>query len=422
MARGCHLWSAQGELRAPIRSGLEVREMLTAASIAPEVHLFPRSDGPGSSQDLPQFAAMGHRLPISRVNIDDPCWAWSRGCLRTPGACIDGDPIVFRALPSEDPLATEYYSPDFHQTPLQQRHLVPGRSEYFVNNILLQFGLSGVRIEADPMPALYRGTGLGGSNLAHLAAMLLGSALSGLDLSQGQVFVTATQLENQFGVHENDLGEISYGVSLTGGQEALAALQGGFYDNVHLPWFNGPFSVASRPLLGVEDYPAAQQHMLLVNVGRRREAGVTSSWINNIWMSRWRDSDGAAVHAEKPLLAYRAAEALRQQDWGLYAHLVADYRRLRALLCEDYLSGQQELAERCHDMGAEYFPLGAGTGTCLVVAEKPRAIAELYEHFTQTSDLASGRVAMPFKIREKGIEFYGFSENGLTLPESPEIL
>ncbi len=422
MANECHLWSARGELCAPKRNGLEVREMLTAATIKPEVHLFPRSDGPGSSQDLPQFAAMGHRLPISLVDVDDPCWTWSRGCLRTPGACIDGEPIVFRALPSEDPLATEYYSPDFHQAPLQQRHLVPGRSEYFVNNILLQFGLSGVRIEADPMPPLYRGTGLGGSNLAHLAAMLLGSALSGLDLSQGQVFVTATQLENQFGVHENDLGEISYGVSLTGGQEALAALQGGFYDNVHLPWFNGPFSVASRPLLDVKDYPAAQQHMLLVNVGRRREAGVTSSGINNIWMSRWRDSDGAAVHAEKPLLAYRAAEALRQQDWGLYAHLVADYRRLRALLCKDYLGGQEELAECCHDMGAEYFPLGAGTGTCLVVAENPRAIVELNEHFTQTSDLASGRMAMPFKIREKGVGFYGFTENGLTLPLPPESL
>ncbi len=422
MAKGCHLWSARGELCMPRRSGLEVREMLAATSIQPEVHLFPRADGPGSSQDLPQFAAMGHRLPISRVEVEDPGWAWSRGCLRTPGACIDGEPIVFRALPSEDPLATEYFAPDFHEKPLALRQLVPGRSEYFVNNILLQFGLSGVRIEADPMPALYRGTGLGGSNLAHLAAMLLGSALSGLDLAQGQIFVTATQLENQFGVHRNDLGEVSYGVSLTGGQEALAALQGGFYDNVHLPWFNGPFSVASRPLLGVEDYPAVQQHMLLVNVGRRREGGVTSSGINNIWMSRWRDADGAALHAEKPLLAYRAAEALRLQNWGLYAHLVADYRRLRALLCEDYLSGQDELAALCQDTGAEYFPLGAGTGTCLVVAADPGAIAQLNLHFNATADLTSGRLAMPFKVREKGLEFYGFAENGLSLPASPENL
>lgn len=419
MADKNHLWSAQGKLCAPQRNGLEVREMLAAAQVMPEVHLFPRSDGPGSSQDLPQFAAMGHRLPASKVDFSDPRWSWSKGCLRTPGACIDGEPIIFRALPSDDPLATEYYAPDFHQVPLKQRNLVPGRSEFFVNNILSQFGLNGVRIEADPMPALYRGTGLGGSNLAHLAAMLLGSALSGIDLSQGQIFVTATQLENQFGVHQNDLGEISYGVSLTGGQEALAALQGGFYDNVHLPWFNGPFSVVSRPLLAVSDYSAAQQHMLLVNVGRRRAAGVTSSAINNAWMSRWQDLDGAAIHAEKPLLAYRAAEALRHQDWALYARLIADYRRLRALLCEVYLTGQDELSTLCQDTGTEYFPLGAGTGTCLVVGENAGAISELSAHFTRTADMQSGRMTIPFKIREKGVEYYGFKENGLALPCPP---
>jgi hypothetical protein len=139
-------------------------------------------------------------------------------------------------------------------------------------------------------------------------------------------------------------------------------------------------------------------------------------------MSRWRDIEGTAAHAEKPLLAYRAAEALRLKDWGLYANLVADYRRLRALLCKDYLSGQDELAGLCRDSAAEYFPLGAGTGTCLVVAENPRVIAELNEHFTRTSDMSTGRVAMPFKIREKGVGFYGFAENGLTLPMSPEPL
>ncbi len=422
VAKGCHLWSAQGDLCAPKHSGSEAREILSAVSVPLEVHLFPRADGPGSSQDLPQFAAMGHRLPGSSVKVDDPCWGWSKGCLRTPGACLDGEPIVFRALPAEDPLATEYYAPDFHQAPLRLRELVPGRSEYFVNNILLQFGLTGVRIEAEPMPALYRGTGLGGSNLAHLAAMLLASALSGLNLSQGQIFVSATQLENQFGVHENALGEISYGVSLTGGQEALAALQGGFYDNVHLPWFNGPFSVVSRPLLESEDYLAAEQHLLLVNVGCRRGTGVTSSQINNVWMSRWQDLDGAALHTQKPLLAYRAAEALRLKDWGLFAKLVAEYRQLRGLLCKDYLAGQNELADLCQDAGAEYFPLGAGTGTCLVAAEDPRAIVELGEHFSRTADTAAGRMAMPFKVRRKGVEFYGFKESGLALPSPPAAL
>ena len=270
MGTNRHLWSAHGSLRHPLRTGAEAREILAAAKILPEVHLYPRSDGPGSSQDLPQFAAMGHRLPVSPVELQDPLWSWSKGCLRTPGACIDGEPIIFRARPSEDPYATEYFAPDFHAAPLVQRQPVPGQKDYFVNNILQQFGLAGVRIEAEPMPALYRGTGLGGSNLAHLAAMLLASALSGVNLSQGQIYVSATQLENQFGVQVNDRGDVRYGVSLTGGQEALAALQGGFYDNVHLPWFNGPFSAVSRPLLQPQDYAEARRHMLLVNVGRRR--------------------------------------------------------------------------------------------------------------------------------------------------------
>lgn len=419
MSASGYLWSAHGPLRAPLRSGEQVREVLGAAQVLPEVHLFPRSDGPGSSQDLPQFAAMGHRLPSVRVDFADPAWKWSRGCLRTPGACVDGAPIVFRAVLAEDPLAAEYYAPDFHAEPLRQRQPVLGRSEYFVNNILLQFGLKGIRIEAEPMPALYRGTGLGGSNLAHLAAMLLGSALSGLDLTQGQIYVSATQLENQFGVHRNAQGEISYGVSLTGGQEALAALQGGFYDNVHLPWFNGPFSVVSRPLLAVEHYQAAQEHMLLVNVGRRREAGVTSSAINNSWMARWQDAQGAAMHAEKPLLAYRAAEALRRRDWEAYAHYVAGYRRLRAALCADYLAGQDELAGLCHKNGTEYFPLGAGTGTCLVVGADVRAVEDVRAHFARSADPVAGRMAIPFRIREKGAEFYGFAENGLKLPDTP---
>ena len=414
-----HLWTAQGKICSPQRDGQQARELLQAATVMPEVHLFPRVDGPGSSQDLPQFAAMGHRLPVTPVDLTDPAWTWSQGCLRTPGTCIDAEPIVFRALPARNPQATEYFAPDFHSEPLVQKGPVLGRSEYFVNNILSQFGLQGVRIEADPMPAIYRGTGLGGSNLAHLAAMLLGSALCAVGLSQGQIYIAATQLENQFGVHEKAQGEISYGVSLTGGQETLAALQGGCCDNVHLPWFNGPFSVVSRPLLQPVDYPEAREHMLLVNVGRRRTKGMSSSTINNVWMSRWRDPAGVAAHTEKPLLAYRAAESLRQKNWGRYAEFVGSYRQLRARLCSEYLAGQEELDACCQVVGAEYFPLGAGTGTCLAVAEKAGSIKALAEHFTATADSASGRRVLPFAIREQGVEFIGFSENGLALPSPP---
>ena len=150
------------------------------------------------------------------------------------------------------------------------------------------------------------------------------------------------------------------------------------------------------------------------------QAGVTSSGINNIWMSRWLDAEGAAVHAEKPLLAYRAAEALRLQDWGLYAHLTADYRRLRAHLCRDYLAGQDELVALCQELRAEFFPLGAGTGTCLVVAEAETAIAQLAEQFLRQRRPRERPYVAPFAIREHGVEFFGFGENGLLLPGPPE--
>ncbi|MEM1245263.1 MAG: hypothetical protein AAGK22_02765 [Acidobacteriota bacterium] len=413
------LWTAQGALNGCRRSAEQARELLTDVANPPEVHLFPRSDGPGSSQDLPQFAAMGTRLP-GAFDFSDPSWAWSRECLRTPGACIDGEPIVYRILPAENPDAFEYYSPDFHDEPLVVTGEVPGEVRFFVHNVLAQFGLRGLRIEADPMPSVYRGTGLGGSNLAHGGAMILASALTGADLSLGQIYIAATQNENYFGVTERGPDHLEYGVSLTGGQETLTAFQGGFWDNVHVGHLLGPYSVVSRELVAPDGYADVARHMALINVGAKRGQGVTSSGVNHVWMKAWRDPKLVGQHIGKRELAYRASEALRHGDWPTYCSAVRSYREARTELCAAYLNGQDELGQLCERYGVEYFPLGGGSGTCMVCGEDEAAVASVVDAVRETADPSAGRTALEFAVRENGLEMRHFEECGLEEPAGPE--
>lgn len=412
------VWTAQGGLNGCRRSGAEARELLAPAANPPEVHLFPRSDGPGSSQDLPQFAAMGTRLPV-QFDFSDPAWAWSKECLRTPGACIDGDPIVYRIVPAENPDAIEYYSPDFHDEPLVVTDEVPGEARFFVHNVLAQFGLRGLRIEAEPMPSVYRGTGLGGSNLAHGGAMILASAVAGANLSLGQVYIAATQNENYFGVDEKGPEHLEYGVSLTGGQETLTAFQGGFWDNVHVGHILGPYSVVSRELVTPEGYADVARHMTLVNVGAKRGQGVTSSGVNHVWMKAWRDPSQVGKHLGKRDLAYRGSEALRHGDWQTYCDVVRTYREVRTELCAAYLNGQDELGELCRQHDAEYFPLGGGSGTCMVCAVDEQAVSAVASAVRETADPSAGRTALDFAVREKGLEILHFEECGLDVPAGP---
>jgi hypothetical protein len=210
--------------------------------------------------------------------------------------------------------------------------------------------------------------------------MIFASALSGAGLDLGQIFVGATLLENFFGVKEESSGHVSFGVSATGGQESLTALQGGFYDNVHTPFYRGPFSVVSRELLPATDYAEVQRHMLLVNVGVSRKGGVNSSLINNRWMAQWRK------------------------------------------LCSEYISGQLELQQHCEELEAEYFPLGAGTGTCLVVSPHADSISEISRRIHATPDAETARSVIPFKVREEGAEFIHFEDAGLEVPKRPQFI
>lgn len=100
------IWRPDGQLDGLRRTGGETRDLLKAGAISPTVELYPRSDGPGSSQDLLQFAAMGSRVWKGTADLHDPAWSWSNGALRTPGACIGSEPIRLRAVPAPFPSAS----------------------------------------------------------------------------------------------------------------------------------------------------------------------------------------------------------------------------------------------------------------------------------------------------------------------------
>lgn len=399
-----------------LRSSGEVRELLASMHDAPAIHLFPRADGPGSSLDLPPFIATAYRHP-REIDPGDPAWHWSSVSMRTIGACIDAPPIIFRALPADDPSTCEYFAPDFHREPLRTRGFVTAQPRFFVNNILHMFRLEGIRLEASPMPAIYRGTGLGGSNLAHLAALTLASLLIGAGLNRAQLFSGATYLETFFGLTEDSDAS---GVSMTGGQESLAALQGGIWDNVPLPFTLGPFSSISRELVSPVRYPELERHLLIVNPGIRRKEGVTSSGVNRQWLKRWLDEEGARLHHGKIPVAYRAAEALRLGNYDDYADTIREYRSIRGTLAPSYLHGQEELAAVCKETDAEFFPLGAGTGSSLVCATDPSAIEHLRQHFSKEAGKPNGRGTLPFRIREQGIEWH-LPETGDWHPPAAEV-
>lgn len=415
------IWRAGDELYGASGTAGEARELLMQAANPPAVRLYPRADGPGSSQDLPQFAAMAGRVARAPLNLRDPTWEWSRACLRTPGVCIDSEPIEYRIVPAADPDAYEYYSPDFHSRPIAARDPLPGQPYLFVHNILRQFGLRGVRIEASPMPAVLRGSGLGGSNLAHAAALILGSAVAGLPLDLSQIYVAATQLENHFGIRETN-GALNFGVSLTGGQETLTAFQGGVWDNVHLPIQLGPHGVISREIIAPSDYGVLSRHLLLVNLGRRRAPGVTSSGVNSDWIRAWRNPEGARRHLKKISLAWNAAEAMRQLDWARFCDAVTCYRQIRVALSPQYVAGQEELAALCAQVDATWFPVGAGSGTCLVAAEDPGSISMIRETIDSTRDAIKGRTVIPFNVRGDGIVFQNFTEVGLLTARPPQAV
>jgi hypothetical protein len=95
---------------------------------------------------------------------------------------------------------------------------------------------------------------------------------------------------------------------------------------------------------------------------------------------------------------------------------VSAYRKLRERLCSGYTAGQDELEALCYEYDAEYFPLGGGSGTCLVACASSDALTELCANVAKSEDGSEGRAVLPFRVRREGLALTGFEENGLRRP------
>ncbi len=408
------------------RTNEEVRNILIEAQKKdrlPTIVLFPRADGFGSSQDLPEFQAILFQFPFVEPNLADPAWEWSQNSLRTPGACIGGIPITFKMMPAEDPEAIEYFTPDFLPNLRKTGgEVVPAKTENFVNAIFYHFGLKGTRMEADPMPSVVRGTGLGGSNLAHIAAVAFASALSGVNLILSQIYGLATNLETNFTAQLDESGKIkNFGISITGGQEGLTALQGGFWDNVHMPHL-GLFSVFSREIVLPEKYKELEERSFLVNVGKEQGHKRKSSDVNAVWMSKFHTYHGTLLHKWKIKTAYLGVEGLRLGDHQQVVDALGNYADIRATLCPEYYLGNEEIIQKAEEVGAAWFFLGAGgpKSTAWIYGTDPKGIAQIKKYFEDTANPEIGRVVIPFKIEPNGGQFINFEENGFEVPTPPE--
>ena len=70
---------------------------------------------------------------------------------------------------------------------------------------------------------------------------------------------------------------------------------------------------------------------------------------------------------------------------------VSAYRKLRERQCSRYTAGQDELEALCYEYDAEYFPLGCGSGTCLVACASSDPLTELCANVAKSEDGSEGR-------------------------------
>ena len=71
---------------------------------------------------------------------------------------------------------------------------------------------------------------------------------------------------------------------------------------------------------------------------------------------------------------------------------------------------------------ATWFPVGAGSGTCLVAAEDPGSISMIRETIDSTRDAIKGRTVIPFNVRGDGVVFQNFTEVRLLTARPPQAV
>jgi len=420
------LWNpgARQVIKYARRNGREARDVLRRSGPI-GIKQCVRVDGPTSSQDLMAFQANLLRFQQGAVNFSSPTWAGTEHMLRAAGIRVGSIPTVeYRLEPSEHEDYLEYISPDFTGgKPISVRggDPIPAKPGNFPLRILASiFGnTGGVRLVHAGTPKAAAAAGMGGSNLAINAALILGSIASGLSLSLSEAVAQAIPFENNYGVQmievvDSEGSKIQtpvFGVSLTGGQEGITALNPfGVADNLFLPHL-GVGRMVSRELVLPKDYGNIKKSMLIVNLGEvpisEINAGQGSTDVNAVWMARFRDTEGTALHTRKLQLGYEWVEGLRTGDIDAMKVSAQAYTDIRNILNPAYSAGQRELVDLARDHNLAVFICGAGgariapngevakPGTAVLIG-KPDNIAGFKDNFTTNEK--NGRICLPLIV------------------------
>ncbi|OYT61908.1 MAG: hypothetical protein B6U69_02665, partial [Thermofilum sp. ex4484_15] len=195
------------------------------------------------------------------------------------------------------------------------------------------FGIKGVKVTCKEIPLMALAGGMESSNAFVIALIAAASMLSGANLTWSDIFEKALYLENDL------LG------TSTGGQGHLAAILGGVHRHIWLLGLKGVESAFSIPLLDRETTEYFEDHVLIVQAGKKYSNGKpaeprTSRLVNNLWVDLLVDEDpvGLRLHGEKVKLAYEYAEALKYKDLAKVVGLVNRYVDIRNELCKRWFA------------------------------------------------------------------------------------
>lgn len=336
----------------------------------PQITVFNRIDGPGSSLDLRLFQESFWKfIPIPKNLADDPSRAWSASLPRTIGMSVNIGTDIIASPAEEGKLSVE--SLDFGFSFTFDKDNIPPKKEYWLLKLLQTFDLDGVKITIKNKFPELKSAGLGGSAALTTGVCLLANKLKGTIFSMQQIISMASLVEEDFGV------------SITGTQEQSCAVYGGIRDYI---WF--PFGFSSSPasgqqnaygtslqqeLLNPSEYPELREHMDVYFTAERHSSDVNAKWIEAL-----KTTNGYLLHKQKCHLAYEFREAIRTKNWKALSKPIEEYRKIRTQLCSYYMSdAHNELNQVVNKHNAVCFPMGGGGGSVLVYAENPQTLKEL---------------------------------------------
>jgi len=356
----------------------------------PQLTVFLRIDGPGSSLDMRLWQQSFWKLThVPQNPLEEPSMSWSGGLPRTIGISINvGIDIIAEPI-AKGKLCVESVDYGFCYT--YEKGSIPPMKESWLLRIMEIFDLDGVKFTVKNQNPALKSAGLGGSAAVTTGVCLLANLLTGSKFSETQLIGMASMIEQDFGV------------SLTGTQEQSCVMFGGVRDYV---WF--PFGVPNQDnfygksinqeIVKPENYHEIEQRMDVYFCIQRHSSDVNAKWTEEL-----KSIAGFKLHAKKLELAYKYREALRTKNWFVLSESIEEYRKIRTQLCNDYMSDSSiEINRICQEHNAVCFPLGGGGGSVMVFAPNPKDLLVVREILSKKFK------RIEYQISERGYKLENF--------------